>query len=104
MSILCGLIPPTDGTAFYGNLNIGSNLEEIRRNLGICPQFDILFDFLTVEEHIWFYCRLKGIERYKIQKEIDQIIELVDLKKKRNKQAQTLSGGMKRKLSVSTWI
>lgn len=101
MSILCGLIPPSSGTAHYGNMNLVDDIEFIRKDLGICPQFDILFDYLTVEEHLWFYCMLKGIDRKLIESEINNMVALLDLKPKRMKQARTLSGGMKRKLSVS---
>ncbi len=69
-------------------------------SIGICPQFDVLFDHLTVSEHLWFYCKLKQIDDKQIQFEIDQIIKQLDLEPKRNQQAYTLSGGMKRKLSV----
>ena len=30
--------------------------------VGVCPQDNVLFDFLTVKEHLEFYCGLKGIE------------------------------------------
>jgi len=32
---------------------------EIRKSLGMCPQHNVLFDVLSVEEHLWFYARLK---------------------------------------------
>lgn len=100
MSILCGLIPPTSGTVSVGKLNLTRDMDKIRKDLGICPQFDVLFDHLTVEEHLWFYCKLKHIENAKIRPEIDKMISLLDLEPKRHKRAYTLSGGMKRKLSV----
>lgn len=39
--------------------------------MGVCPQFDILWDELTAEEHLEMYCMLKGVPKYKIQKEIN---------------------------------
>jgi ABC-type multidrug transport system ATPase subunit len=29
--------------------------------MGVCPQFDILWGELTIEEHLYFYSRLKGV-------------------------------------------
>ncbi|CAG2180984.1 unnamed protein product, partial [Oppiella nova] len=52
MSILTGLFPPTDGTALVNGYDIRRDMDQIRSSLGICPQFDVLFDELTVEEHL----------------------------------------------------
>ena len=35
------------------------HLDELRQHLGICPQYNVLFDQLTVAEHLWFCARLK---------------------------------------------
>lgn len=114
---------------------------EIRKNLGMCPQHNVLFDRLTVEEHLWFYSRLKSMAQEEIRKEMDKwvearqawgrglggarlgaglrpwctlpmllvprplphrrMIEDLELSNKRHSLVQTLSGGMKRKLSVA---
>ncbi|KAH9393545.1 ATP-binding cassette sub- A member 3, partial [Tyrophagus putrescentiae] len=92
-------------TFSVSSLNLIMEKDEItvllgHNGAGICPQFDVLFDHLTVSEHLWFYCKLKQIDDKQIQSEIDQIIKQLDLEPKRNQQAYTLSGGMKRKLSV----
>ena len=34
-------------------------MDAIRQSLGVCPQHNVLFDFLTVYEHLLFYARLK---------------------------------------------
>ena len=101
MSILTGLFPPTSGTAEVNGFDIRSNFDKIRSSLGICPQFDVLFDELTVEEHLKFFCRLKNVtDPEVVEEEITNMIELLALTDKRKAQARTLSGGMKRKLSV----
>ena len=41
-----------------GKHNVLRDLEEIKKSLGICPQFDCLFDLLTVEEHLEFYAKV----------------------------------------------
>ena len=43
-SILSGLFPPTDGHATVYGLDIRSDMEEIRKTLGMCPQHNVLFD------------------------------------------------------------
>uniref|UniRef100_A0A8C9SWW6 ATP-binding cassette sub-family A member 2 n=1 Tax=Scleropages formosus TaxID=113540 RepID=A0A8C9SWW6_SCLFO len=101
MSILTGLFPPTSGSATIYGHDIRTEMERIRQNLGMCPQHNVLFDKLTVEEHLWFYSRLKGMAEEDIRKEMDKMIEDLELSNKRHCLVQTLSGGMKRKLSVA---
>ncbi|XP_042333673.1 ATP-binding cassette sub-family A member 2 isoform X2 [Sceloporus undulatus] len=101
MSILTGLFPPTSGSATIYGYDIRTEMDEIRKNLGMCPQHNVLFDKLTVEEHLWFYSQLKGMAEEEIRKEMDKMIEDLELTHKCHSLVQTLSGGMKRKLSVA---
>ncbi|XP_016348530.1 ATP-binding cassette sub-family A member 1, partial [Sinocyclocheilus anshuiensis] len=101
MSILTGLFAPTSGTAYVNGYDIRSDMDTIRTHLGMCPQHNVLFNDLTVEEHIYFYARLKGRSSKEVQKEIDQMIRDVGLPHKRKDLVKNLSGGMQRKLSVA---
>uniref|UniRef100_A0A668AEL9 ATP binding cassette subfamily A member 1 n=1 Tax=Myripristis murdjan TaxID=586833 RepID=A0A668AEL9_9TELE len=101
MSILTGLFPPTSGTAYILGKDIRSELSAIRQSLGVCPQHNVLFSMLTVEEHIWFYARLKGLSEEQVKGEIEQILQDTGLPHKRRSRTSTLSGGMQRKLSVA---
>lgn len=101
MSILTGLFPPTEGTAFVDGKDIRTEMDNIRHNLGMCPQHNVLFDWLTVEEHLWFYARLKGAPSKVVKVELEQMIKDVGLPHKRQELSSNLSGGMKRKLSVA---
>ncbi|CRK87607.1 CLUMA_CG001403, isoform A [Clunio marinus] len=101
ISMLTGMFPPTSGTAFINGKDIHSEIDEARKSLGICPQHNILFDELTVKEHLEFFIRLKGVKgKEVVNEEIQRYINLLDLKDKCDAQSQTLSGGMKRKLSI----
>ena len=66
-----------------------------------CPQFDALYDLLTVREHLELFARIKGIEEAEMESTVMSLIKLMDLTKFENKRAGTLSGGNKRKLSVA---
>ncbi|XP_052003577.1 phospholipid-transporting ATPase ABCA1-like [Xyrauchen texanus] len=101
MSILTGLFAPTSGTAYINGYDIRTDIDTIRKQLGMCPQHNVLFNDLTVEEHIYFYACLKGQSSKKVQQEIDQMIKDVGLPHKRKDLAKNLSGGMQRKLSVA---
>ncbi|XP_023576085.1 retinal-specific ATP-binding cassette transporter [Octodon degus] len=101
LSILTGLLPPTSGTVLIGGKDIETHLDAIRQSLGMCPQHNILFHHLTVAEHILFYAQLKGKSWEEAQLEMEAMLEDTGLHHKRNEEAQDLSGGMQRKLSVA---
>ncbi|XP_008325095.1 ATP-binding cassette sub-family A member 1 isoform X1 [Cynoglossus semilaevis] len=101
MSILTGLFTPTSGTALINGYDIHTDMDSIRKYLGMCPQHNVLFNELTVEEHIYFYARLKGLSRKEVEMEMEQMIIDVGLPHKRKDLAKNLSGGMQRKLSVA---
>ncbi|RMC08477.1 hypothetical protein DUI87_14721 [Hirundo rustica rustica] len=101
MSILTGLFPPTSGTVLVGGLDLQTHMDSIRHRLGMCPQHNILFNHLTVAEHILFYSQLKGRSREEAEQELETMLEDMGLTHKRNEEAQNLSGGMQRKLSVA---
>uniref|UniRef100_A0A8B9GST9 P-type phospholipid transporter n=1 Tax=Astyanax mexicanus TaxID=7994 RepID=A0A8B9GST9_ASTMX len=101
LSILTGLFPPTAGSVYIKGMDIRTDMNEIRRTLGVCPQHNVLFDMLTVEEHVWFYGHMKGMSSSEVKKEMASLLEDVGLTHKRHEQTKNLSGGMQRKLSVA---
>ena len=101
MSMLTGLYQPTAGTAYINGKDIRTDMNSIRSSLGLCPQHNVLFNELTVKEHITFFSKLKGIKKQKdIDEEIRKYVNMLELTPKLNEQSKTLSGGMKRKLSI----
>jgi len=100
MSMLTGLFPPTRGTALVNGFDILQDIQNVRGSMGLCPQHDVLFDDLTVKEHLDFFCRLKGYPAELVAAETDRMLLALQLEDKRNVVSSKLSGGMKRKLSV----
>ena len=101
MNMLTGMFSPTSGTAFLNGFDITTQTVDARNSLGLCPQHNVLFDDLTVEEHIIFFCRLKGVSNQtEINDEIMKYAELLDFQDKVEALSKTLSGGQKRKLSI----
>uniref|UniRef100_A0A4W5NEE0 Cholesterol transporter ABCA5 n=1 Tax=Hucho hucho TaxID=62062 RepID=A0A4W5NEE0_9TELE len=106
MNILCGICPPTDGNASIYGSPVAEIAEgaEMRQLVGICPQFNIIFDVLTVEEHLRIFAAIKGILPSDIDNEVSKVLKDLDLEKIMDAQAKNLSGGQKRKLSVGIAI
>ncbi|KAJ6747501.1 ATP-BINDING CASSETTE SUB-FAMILY A (ABC1) MEMBER 3B [Salix koriyanagi] len=101
LSMLTGEESPTDGSAFIFGKDMRSNPKAARRHIGYCPQFDALLEFLTVQEHLELYARIKGVADYRIDDVVMEKLLEFDLLKHANKPSFTLSGGNKRKLSVA---
>eukprot|EP01059_Diplonema_ambulator_P030974 TRINITY_DN5539_c0_g1_i6.p1 TRINITY_DN5539_c0_g1~~TRINITY_DN5539_c0_g1_i6.p1 ORF type:complete len:1865 (+),score=612.43 TRINITY_DN5539_c0_g1_i6:40-5595(+) len=108
LSVLSGEFPPTSGSAEIGynpktgkGYDITTELEDVRKSLGLCPQFDALLDHLTPDEHLWLYCRLRGVPTEDAKESIETLIASLDLQDHRKKKAKALSGGNRRKLSVA---
>ncbi|CAH0549112.1 unnamed protein product [Brassicogethes aeneus] len=101
-NILTGLTSPTSGTAYIFGHDITDprSMDKIRSMIGVCPQHDILFDNLTVLEHLHFFAAVKGISPSVKDFEVKKTIKDVDLVDKAKSKAKHLSGGQKRKLSV----
>jgi ABC-type multidrug transport system ATPase subunit len=50
--MLTGLIDKTEGHAEVFNIDIFDDMDEVRKTLGVCPQHDVLFEYLTPREHL----------------------------------------------------
>ncbi|KAK6945284.1 ABC transporter-like, ATP-binding domain [Dillenia turbinata] len=100
ISMLVGLIPPTSGDALVFGRNIMTEMDEIRKGLGVCPQNDILFPELTVKEHLELFATVKGVSEDFLENMVTEMIDEVGLADKANTVVRALSGGMKRKLSL----
>ncbi|KAL5263173.1 hypothetical protein ACHWQZ_G008548 [Mnemiopsis leidyi] len=99
MSMLTGLFSPSGGNALVNGHSILTSMDKVRKSLGMCPQHNVLFDRLTVKEHLLFFIRLKGYED-DIMTEAYRMMDMLKLNDKVDTKADELSGGMKRKLSV----
>lgn len=100
MSMLTGMINPTSGSAIINGKDIRREINDVRASLGLCPQHNILFDELTVKEHLVFFSQLKGLDSKAVNDEVEKYVNLIGLMPKINSLSKTLSGGMKRKLCV----
>uniref|UniRef100_E9PWH4 ATP-binding cassette, sub-family A member 15 n=1 Tax=Mus musculus TaxID=10090 RepID=E9PWH4_MOUSE len=100
LSILSGLYPPTSGEAYVHGEDISQHMDQVRNSLGLCPQQNLLFDHLTVSEHLYFYCRIKGVPQKMYLEETNNMLSAFNLMEKCDAFSKSLSGGMKRKLAI----
>lgn len=102
MRILVTLLEPSKGTVLVDGLDISKYRKEIRKMLGYLPQDFRFFSNLTTYEFLDYGARLSGMKNGKIRKEaVDQMLETVGLFEARDRKANKLSGGMKRRLGIA---
>uniref|UniRef100_A0A674K6N8 ABC transporter domain-containing protein n=1 Tax=Terrapene triunguis TaxID=2587831 RepID=A0A674K6N8_9SAUR len=102
LNILSGLSQPSDGSAtiYKYKLSEIEDLEEIRALFGVCPQFNVQFEVLTVKENLRVFAEIKGIRSVEVEYEVQKVLKRMDIIKIQDTQANKLSGGQKRKLSL----
>ena len=103
ISMLTGMYEATKGTAIYEGVNIldSMNMEIFREKLGICPQHDILFEDLTIREHLEMFSIFKGVESTEVDNEVNKTLHDFQLEDIQYMLAKNLSAGQRRKLSIS---
>lgn len=100
LNIATGVLEPNGGKGWICSNKI-EDTGAHSGNIGFCPQFDILWPLLNVEEHLMFMGMFKGIPKKEMKKSVKQLIEDVDLEEDYKKMAKQLSGGMKRRCSMA---
>jgi ABC-2 type transport system ATP-binding protein len=102
--ILCGLLPPTSGSASVVGFDVRTQPEEIKRNLGYMSQKFSLYDDLTVEENIDFFAGVYGVPPEKQAARRDYVLKMAMLEDQRTRMTRLLSGGWKQRLALGCAI
>ncbi len=82
-------------------LSCQRDVDRVRQLFGICPQHDVLWEFVTPREHLRAFAHIRGVDRGAIEAMVKALLERLDLSEKADEPAGTLSGGMKRRLSIA---
>jgi ATP-binding cassette subfamily A (ABC1) protein 3 len=99
--MMTGLIDITSGDARVFGYSVKTEMDQIQEIIGVCSQQNVLWDDLTVKEHLEFFARLKGLSAAEGARASKTLIEEVGLAEKMNVKSAALSGGQKRKLCVA---
>jgi len=109
IGLLTGLVKPSHeggaGKIFMAGWDIEAHPEAVHRLIGVCPQHDVVWNELTVQEHLEFQCRQRGIPEVSIYSESQRAAIAVGLDGDAFRTAAAnLSGGMRRRLSIGMSI
>jgi len=75
--MLTGLYKPDEGDATVYGCSLVNDIDGVRRSIGLCQQFDVLYDLLTVQEHLELVCRMKELSESEMQTDVSTILGLV---------------------------
>ncbi|XP_045502150.1 ATP-binding cassette sub-family A member 2-like [Colias croceus] len=101
MSIITGMLSPTEGKVYVEGLDTCTQRDEMRQHLGLCPQHNLFFPDLTVLEHVMFFTMLKGSGYMEARSSSLKLLDHLGLGGKTHEQSGSLSGGMKRRLQLA---
>ncbi len=101
MRIICGLLDATSGKVFADGIDVINRPKELKRKIGYMPDFFGVYDDLKVMEYLEFYASIYNIKGTESKKVCQDLLELVDLKDKRDFYVDSLSRGMKQRLCLA---
>lgn len=101
MRMICGILKPTAGQIYLDNQDVAELSEEYRNILGYLPQDFGYYPNFTATKFLLYVAALKGIEGKYAHLKVQELLEMVGLKKEANKKIKSFSGGMKRRLGIA---
>jgi len=102
--MLCGLLRPTSGTATVGGTDVGRDPEGVKRRIGYMSQRFSLYENLTVDENIRFFGGVYGLDRDRLTRRREFVLEMAGLRGRESALARTLSGGWRQRLALGCAI
>lgn len=102
--MLCGILKPTGGTGIVLGYDVVKEPEKVKENIGYMSQKFSLYLDMTVFENLDFYAGMYGLKGEEKYARIEEMIEQMNLKDKRNEFSGNLSGGLKQRLALGCAI
>ncbi|MDQ3784619.1 MAG: ABC transporter ATP-binding protein [Actinomycetota bacterium] len=93
--------PPTDGVLRVIDMDTAAEASQIKSRIGVVPQIDNLDIELSVRENLEMYAGYFDISRHESAGRIDELLDFVQLTEKATSRVESLSGGMKRRLTIA---
>jgi len=100
ISIVCGLLEPDAGAVEVAGAPMTTRSVAAKAAIGYVPQDLAIYPDLSAAENLRFFARLYGIPSAQARERVAEVLEVVGLADRGDDQAQTYSGGMKRRLNI----
>jgi len=101
INTLCTINDKTEGELKINGNDVSLQKDKVRSDIGIVFQESTLDGKLTVEENLKLHCDFYNVPKAEVKERIDFVLDLVDLKSRKNSEVESLSGGMKRRAEIA---
>ncbi|HVY90707.1 MAG TPA: ABC transporter ATP-binding protein [Hyphomonadaceae bacterium] len=99
LNIISGLVTPTQGRVRFDGNDV-TDLPTEKRNIAQVFQFPVIYDSMTVRENLAFPLRNRGVKKAEANRRVDEVIEMIGLKRQANRRARGLTADEKQKISL----
>ena len=100
ISMLCGLLKPTAGSAKIAGFDIGKELQKVKELIGVCPQEAAVFKFLTGMENLELFGNLHGMDKQFLKERVAELVNQANFAEAAKRKTKGYSGGMMRQLNL----
>jgi len=101
ISMLSGLLQPTNGEASIMGHSIRSDPHAARAVLGVVPQDIALYPDLSARENLDFWGKMYGLRGSLLKQRVNETLEIIGLADRQRDRVGTFSGGMKRRVNIA---
>ncbi len=101
LKCLTGLLKPSSGAMLILGKDLSRQAVEIKREIGVVPEEEALFERLTATETLSFVGRVHGLDRATLEHRTGELLELLDLAGSADKLVADYSHGMRKKLAMA---
>jgi ABC-2 type transport system ATP-binding protein len=102
--MLTGLLTPTEGTIKIEGMEVGKNLQQVKRSIGVLPESHGYYNGMTGYEYLHLFAELYGIPKAKRKERVKEILQWVGLTDKANRLVGQYSRGMRQRLGIAKAI
>ncbi len=104
ISMISGLIPPTEGDALIGGHSITKEPLAAKKLMGFVPQEIALYPELSARQNLTFFGQMYGMGGKELNKRVDEVLAFIDLTDRQKDRIDTFSGGMKRRVNIGVGL
>jgi ABC-2 type transport system ATP-binding protein len=104
ISMLTGIIEPTEGTARVGGHDIRFDMNEAKKINGLVPQDLALYPTLSARANLNFFGRIYGLKGKDLKERVEDVLRIVSLTERADEIVENYSGGMKRRVNIAAGL
>jgi ABC-2 type transport system ATP-binding protein len=104
ISIMSGLLAPTEGDVTIDGHSITQAPLEVKRRIGVVPQEIALYPELSARQNLEFFGRMYSLDGATLAKRCDEVLDFIGLRDRQKERIDTFSGGMKRRVNIGVGL